>query len=301
VVRGPVAWTTLVILLWCALRFGVCAQTLTSSQLAQIGFDQKLNSLVSLELSFRDETGKAVKLGDYFGRKPVVLVLGYYECPMLCTLTFNGMVESMAEIKWSIGDQFEVVHVSINPKETSTLAAAKKQTYLKRYGRPGAAIGWHFLTGDEYAIRQLAREAGFQYAFDPSIGQYAHPSGLIVLTPQGKIAKYLFGVKFSPNELYDALKTASESKVGSRIQQLVLLCFHYSPIKGKYGAAIMAVLRLLGAGTLLSLSWLLFSGIKGRPPAALAPTMHFNEPLSPSPGASDKLSESSMPSSVGDP
>jgi protein SCO1/2 len=145
--------------------------------------------------------------------------------------------------------------VSIDPKETPELAGAKKQTYLRRYGRPSANAGWHFLTGDESDIRKLADEVGFHYAYDPSVKQYAHPSGLVILTPEGKVAKYMFGVKFSAPELYTALQAASERKVGSPIERLVLLCFHYTPIKGKYGALIMTLIRILGAATLVGMIW----------------------------------------------
>src|SRR5690348_3646919 len=170
--------------------FTARAQSLTAAQLSNIRFDQKLGSQVSLDLAFRDETGKTVTLAEYFGKKPVILVLGYYQCPMLCTLTFNGMVEGLNDMKWSIGDEFNVVNVSINPRETPELAAAKRKNYLKQYGRPSAAAGWHFLTGDEPQIRKLADEVGFQYAYDPSVHQYAHPSGLTILTPDGKVSKY---------------------------------------------------------------------------------------------------------------
>lgn len=246
----------LLLLLFSTFVVSTRAQTLTGSQLSSIRFDQRLNAQVSLDLPFRDEEGKAVTLRNYFGQKPVVLVLGYYQCPMLCTLTFNGMVEALNDVKWSIGNQFNVVHVSIDPHETPQLAAAKKQTYLKRYGRAEAGAGWHFLTGDESSIRALADEVGFHYAYDASVGQYAHPSGLVVLAPDGKVSKYLFGVKFSPTELLTALKGAAENKVGSPIERLVLLCFHYSPIQGKYGALIMGIVRFLGAMTLVGMAWL---------------------------------------------
>jgi protein SCO1 len=239
-----------------AFVFTARAQSLTESQLSDIRFDQKLGSQVTLDLHFRDETGKLVTLNDYFGRKPVVLVLGYYQCPMLCTLTFNGMVEAMNDMRWSIGDEFNVVNVSINPKETSELAAAKRRNYLKQYGRPSATAGWHFLTGDEAQIKALADEVGFHYAYDSSVQQYAHPSGLVILTPEGKVSKYLFGVKFAPSELYAALQDASRRNVGSPIHRLVLLCFHYNPIKGKYGAIIMVIIRIMGVTTLAGMVWL---------------------------------------------
>jgi len=231
------------------------AQTLTDSQLSEIRFNQKLNSRISLDLQFRDEDERTVPLRNYFGKRPVILVLGYYECPMLCTLTFNGMVEGLNDMKWSIGDQFTVVHLSIDPKETPALASAKKQTYLKRYGRAGAASGWHFLTGQESAIRQLADQVGFHFAYDPAVKQYAHPSGLVILTPDGTISKYFFGVKFAPNELYASLQAASERKVGSPIERLILLCFHYSPLHGRYGSLIITTLRILGIVTLAGMAW----------------------------------------------
>jgi len=246
------------VLIFCCtvLAHQTTAQTLTDQQLSRISFDQRLGEQVSLDLPFRDEERKAVTLGDYFGRKPVVLVLGYYGCPMLCTLTFNGMVEAMNDMKWSIGRDFNVVHVSIDPKETPELAAAKKATYVRRYGRAGAETGWHFLTGDESAIQKLTDEVGFRYAYDPTAKQYAHPSGLIILTPEGKTAKYFFGVKFAPAEVYAALQGASANKVGSPIERLVLLCFHYSPIHGRYGALIVIIIRVFAVVTLAAMAWL---------------------------------------------
>ena len=237
-------------------------QGLTDGALAQIRFDQKLNSRVSLDLSFHDEEGRPVQLRQYFGSKPVLLVLGYYECPMLCTLVLNGMVESAADMKWSIGREFEVLDVSINPDEKPPLAAAKKRTYIKRYGRSRAAQGWHFLTGSEQSIRQLANEVGFRYAYDPASKQYAHPSGLVVLTPEGKVSKYLFGVTYAPRDLFTALSEASTSRVGSPIQQLILLCFHYNPITGKYSGLIVVILRLLGVATLLGLAGLIVALVR---------------------------------------
>jgi protein SCO1/2 len=254
--------TALLFLMGVTWAVSVSAQSLTENQLLKIGFDQNLGAQVSLDLPFRDESGKSVTLRNYFGQKPVVLVLGYYQCPMLCTLTFNGMVEGMNDMKWSIGDQFNVVHVSIDPKETPELAAAKRQNYLKQYGRAGAGAGWHFLTGNEPQIRELADEVGFHYAYDASVGQYAHPSGLVILTQEGKVSKYFFGVKFTSSELYAALQDASKQNVGSPIQRLVLLCFHYNPIKGKYGAVIMAAIRILGAATLAGMGGLFVSLIR---------------------------------------
>jgi protein SCO1/2 len=229
------------------------AQSLSDEVLTQIHFEQKLSAQVTLNLPFRDEKGKSVRLGTYFGSKPVLLVLGYYRCPMLCALVLNGMVEGASDMRWSIGREFDVVDVSIDPHETPALAAAKKATYLKRYGRSGASSGWHFLTGDQPAIDQLAREVGFHYAYDPVSKEYAHASGLVMLTPEGKVSSYLFGVTFAPKNLAAALKTAATHQAGSPIQQLILLCFHYNPITGKYSGAIMVVLRVLAVATILGL------------------------------------------------
>jgi protein SCO1/2 len=226
------------------------AGAVSDDALGQVRFDQKLDTQVSLSLSFRDETGREINLGQYFGSKPVVLILGYYECPMLCTLVLNGFLESAADMKWSIGREFEVVDVSVNPRETPKLAAAKKRTYLKRYGRPGASEGWHFLTGDEPTIRQLADEVGFRFLYDPESKQFAHPSGLIILTTEGKVSAYIFGVTYGSKGLLDSLQKASSKQIGSPIKQFILLCFHYNPITGKYSGTIMTSLRLLSVAFL---------------------------------------------------
>lgn len=249
------------------------AEGLSDQALGQIRFEQKLGTQVTPALSFRDEEGQPVQLSRYFGQKPVLLVLGYYQCPMLCTLVLNGMLESAADMKWSIGQDFQVVDVSINPQETPALAAAKRRAYLKRYGRPSAAQGWHFLTGDEPAIRQLADEVGFRYAYDAASKQYAHPSGLVVLTPEGKVSGYLFGVTFASQDLYGALKAASSHQVTSPIQQLILLCFHYNPITGKYSGLIIIILRGLAIFTMLGFLALIVMLVRRgrRAEAALAP------------------------------
>jgi protein SCO1/2 len=230
---------------------GASASEVSESTLRTIRFDQNLDTQVSLDLPFRNETGRPVKLGDYFGRKPVILVPGYYGCPMLCTLVLNGLIETLQDIKMNVGDQFEVVNFSINPNETPALAAAKKRAYLRSYGRPGGAEGWSFLTGDEASIKKLADEIGFRYAYDSTIKQYAHPSGFVVLTPQGRVARYFFGVDFSAKDLDSALVAAADNQTGSPIRQLFLLCFHYSPITGKYGQLIMNSIRFCAIVTML--------------------------------------------------
>jgi len=239
------------------------ASELPDSALRQIRFDQRINAQIPFAATFRDETGKSVRLGDYFGRKPVILVLGYYGCPMLCTLVSNGLVETMQDLKADIGNQFDVLEVSISPLETPPLAAAKKREYLRHYGRRGADAGWHFLTGDEPAIRQLADAVGFRYAYDPAIKQYAHPSGFIVLTPQGKVSRYFFGVNFRGEELYAALQDASANRAGSPVRQLLLLCFHYSPVTGKYGALILGGVRAIGLATFVALAVFVTRSLRG--------------------------------------
>jgi protein SCO1/2 len=229
------------------------AQPISDSALAHIDFAQNLDAQVAPDLQFVDETGKSVRLGDYFGSKPVILVLGYYGCPMLCTLVLNGMVESLQDMQWRAGSDFVIVNVSINPDEHPALAAAKKQVYLKRYGRAGAREGWHFLTGREPEISRLAKTVGFGYQFDPATRQYAHPSGLVILTPQGKVARYLFGVTFTPHDLYQALHQASSNQIASPIQRIILLCFHYNPLRGKYSATIIGIVRLFSVATVLGI------------------------------------------------
>jgi protein SCO1 len=218
-----------------------------------VGIDQRLNKQVPLDLMFRDETGKSVRLGDYFGNKPIILVLVYYRCPMLCTLTLNGLERAMRVMPLDVGNQYTVVTVSFDPRETPALAIAKKQEYLAHYERPGAAAGWHFLTGEESSIRQLTEVVGFHYNYDPQSGQYAHTTGLVVLTPQGKIARYFYGVEFSPRDLRLSLVEASVNKIGSPVDEILLFCFHYDPATGKYGLAIMRVIQIAGAATVLAL------------------------------------------------
>jgi protein SCO1/2 len=253
----PVA--ILFLCLLCATR--IPAAELNDASLQHITFDQKPGAQVSPDLHFRDENGQPVNLGNYFGRRPVILVPGYYGCPMLCTLVLNGLVETMQDLKGNIGQEFDVVNYSIDPSETAVLAAQKKSTYLRRYGRPGAGTGWHFLTGDEASIRKLSDEIGFRYAYDTTLKQYAHPSGFVVLTPQGKIVRYFFGVDFPAKELDAALVSASANKTGSPIRQLLLLCFHYSPITGKYGNLILTTVRICGIATLAALGVLIARGM----------------------------------------
>jgi protein SCO1/2 len=244
----------------------VCAahaqKPLLDSDLAAIRFDQNLGGKIPLTLQFVDEAGARVTLNDYFSRKPVLLVLGYYECPMLCTLVFNGMVECLGDMRWTIGKEYDVVFVSIDPNETPRLAASKKANYLKRYGRDGATRGWHFLTGAQSSISELAKAIGYHYAYDPLVKQYAHPSGFVVLTPEGKISHYFMGVTFSPRAVFPAIQAAANKSIGERVQDLVLLCFHYRPLTGRFGPTIMTIVRMSGILTVAGLVFLIFRGTR---------------------------------------
>ena len=220
---------------------------------ADIGIDQKLNEQVPPDITFRDEAGKTVRLGDYFGRKPVILVLVYYECPMLCTLSLNSVLHSMQTITMSAGQDFEVVTVSFDPREKPELAAAKKRIYLTLYNRSSGWDGWHFLTGEEESIRRLTKAVGFRYKWDAATAQYAHATGIMVLTPEGKLSRYFYGIDYSPTDLRLSLVEASDGKIGTRADEVLLYCFHYDPTTGKYGLVITRVLQLAGAATVLLL------------------------------------------------
>jgi len=213
-----------------------------------VKFEQHPGQQISLNLVFRDETGRASKLGELFAKRPVILVPGYYRCPMLCTMINDGLINALENLRASVGIDFDVVDLSIDPNETPASAAAKKAIYVRRYGRSGAAAGWHCLIGDEKAIGQITDEVGYRYAYDPQIKQYAHPSGIIVLTPEGKVSRYIFGVTFNSTELRDALASAKQGKSDSVLSQLFLLCYHYNPITGKYGHLILSTLRFVSIG-----------------------------------------------------
>ncbi len=233
--------------------------------LDQVGIEQRLNQQIPLNTVFRDEDGKAVRLGDYFGQRPVILALVYYECPMLCTQTLNGLVSALSVLKFDVGHQFNVVTVSFNPKETPKLAAEKKRTYLTRYGRPGAEQGWHFLTGDQPSIEALTKAVGFHYAWDPQAQQFAHATAVMVLTPEGKLAQYYYGVEYSPKDLRLGLVEASQKKIGSAVDELLLYCYHYDPTVGRYGAVVANVLRLAGVVTIVVIGGFLFIMFRREP------------------------------------
>lgn len=221
--------------------------------LEEVGIDQRLDEQLPLDLVFQNETGKSVALAEYFGEKPAILSLVYYECPMLCTLVLNGLLRSLRTLSFDAGNQFSIVTLSIDPKETSELASQKKVEYISQYKREGAEKGWHFLTGEEEAVKTLADTIGFRYAYQPETGQYAHASGIMVVTPQGNVARYFYGVEYATRDLRLALVEAADGKIGSPVDQLLLYCYHYDPTTGKYGLLIMHVIRLAGVATVFAL------------------------------------------------
>ena len=221
--------------------------------LRKVRIEQRLNIQIPLETRFRDESGRTVALSDYFGRKPVILALVYYECPMLCTQILNGLTGSLKALSFDAGNEFEVLAVSFNPKDTPETAAAKKANYVRRYGRKGTENGWHFLSGEERSIRSLTEAVGFHYAYDPATQQYAHASAIMILTPQGKISRYFYGVEYAPRDVKLGLMEASQNKIGSPVDQAMLYCYQYDPTTGKYGPVVMNIVRLSGAATLLVL------------------------------------------------
>jgi protein SCO1/2 len=226
--------------------------------LSNIGIDQNLKQQVPLDVPFKDENGRDVKLSDYFGSKPVILSLVYYECPMLCTETLNGMVTAFKLLKFDVGQEFNVVTISFDARETPALATEKKKNYLRQYGRPGAEQGWHFLTGPQSSIDAVTKSVGFHYAWDQSTQQFAHATALMLLTPDGKIAQYYYGVEFSPRDMRFGIIEASQGKTGTVVDQVLLYCFHYDPRSGKYGAIITRVVQLAGGVTVLLLGGFMF-------------------------------------------
>ena len=230
--------------------------------LKNVGIEQHLDEQIPPDLTFRDETGKPVRLGDYFGKKPVILNLVYYQCPMLCGEVLSGLESALRVLKFDVGKEFDVLTVSFDPRETPDMATKKKAEFLKRYGRPGAAAGWHFLTGPQESIDALTKAAGFQYQYDPKTGQFAHATAIAILTPEGKIAQYYYGVEYAPKDLRLGLIQASENKIGTLADQVLLYCYHYDPTTGKYGAIIARVLQLSGLATVLALGILMTALIR---------------------------------------
>ncbi len=221
--------------------------------LRKVGIDQKLDQLLPLEAAFRDEAGKAVTLGHYFGKRPVILALVYYECPMLCTQVMEGLVRSLKPLKFDPGKEFDVVAVSFDAREGPAQAAAKKQAMLERYARPGTQAGWHFLTGEQASIDALTRAAGFRYAWDPQTNQFAHGAAVVIVTPEGRIAQYYWGIEYPPKDLRLGLVEASKNKIGNLTDQILLYCYHYDPATGRYGNVVLGSMRALALATVLGL------------------------------------------------
>ena len=259
VIMGSFKAQELAVSLKAATRFfllsAFCLLVIAAPALAQAGrpvrpsdirFEQRLDNQVPLDLDFRDERGGTVRLGEYFNAKPVILALVYYECPMLCNQVLNGLVQSLKPISFDAGKEFEVIVVSFNPRETFHLASAKKATYLRDYGRPGTSAGWHFMTGDPKPIAALANAVGFRYVYDPALNQYAHASGIMLLTPQGRLSRYFYGIEYAPRDLRLGIIEASSGRIGTPVDELMLLCYRYDPATGKYSAAVMNALRVGG-------------------------------------------------------
>lgn len=224
----------------------------------RVGIDQHLGDLLPLDTTFHDETGKTIHLSDCFHGRPVILTLVYFECPMLCTMELNGLTGSLKTLNLNIGKDFDVITVSFDPTETPSLATQKKAGYLRSYGRDGSAANWHFLTGDAESIARLTKAVGFRYYQDPVTRQYAHASAIFVVTPDGHLSKYFYGIEYSPRDLRLSLIEASAGHTGSLADALVLLCYHYDPTKARYGLAIMRILRSAGVMTLVTIGGFIY-------------------------------------------
>jgi protein SCO1/2 len=254
-------------------------QATTPAILHNVGITQNLNAQIPPDLVFRDETGKSVRIGDFFGKKPIVLSLVYFDCPALCTEVLNGELRTIKAISLDLGKDFEAVTVSFEPKDTPALAEAKRDVYIGQYGRPGATDHWHFLTGDRQSIDALTNAVGFQYAYDSSIRQYAHAAAILVLTPDGRIDRYFYGVIYPARDVRLGLVEASEGKIGTLTDHALLYCYQYDPMTGRYGVVVMNVLRAAGGLTVLILGIFMIMMFlrertrpSGLPPAAGAKT-----------------------------
>ncbi|MGE5413942.1 MAG: SCO family protein [Syntrophomonadaceae bacterium] len=233
--------------------------------LKDIGIEQRLDAPLPLDTPLLDEAGRAVRLGDYFGKRPVVFALVYYNCPMLCTQVLNGLVGALNTMSLEAGRDFDVVAVSFDPRDKPSDAAAKKDAYLPRYKRPNSGEGWHFLTGDEAAIARVTKAAGFRFKWDESRSQFAHASAIIVATPDGRLARYFYGIEYAPRDLRLGIVEASAGKVGTPVDQVLLYCFHYDPSSGKYGWVVVRMVRLAALATLGVLAFAIWRMSRRRP------------------------------------
>jgi protein SCO1/2 len=239
--------------------------------LKDVAYQQRLGEHIPLDLSFVDEQGQTVAIGDFFGEQPVLLALGYYECPMLCSLVRDGLVQAVSDVQLDIGADYQVVYVSIDPTETPMNAANAKAQSVSQYGRPDSTDGWHFLTGTQDNIKRLADAVGFAYFYDETIDQYAHAAGIIVLTPMGELARYFYGIEYNPSDVRLGLVEASDNKIGSPVDQLLLLCYSYDPTTGRYSGLVMTVLRVVSAIFIVAIVGLVIflnrgTGTPGSPP-----------------------------------
>jgi protein SCO1/2 len=242
-----------VLLISLSATIAIVARAQTAPQasiLNDVRIDQKLDTQIPADLTFKDENGATVQLGQYYGKRPMVLVLVYYKCPMLCTMVLNDLNKVIGAMKMNVGEQFDIVTVSFDPSETPELAAKKKHQYVRAYNRPHAEEGWHFLTGDEDNIKKLTEAVGFHYAWDEKFKQYAHASGIMVLTPEGKTSKYFYGVEYSAVDLRLSLTEAAGGKISAPVEQVLLYCFHYDPATGKYS---LMVTRMVQIGAILTM------------------------------------------------
>ena len=237
-----------------------------------VGIDQRLGETLPLDATLRDELGREVRLGDYFGDRPVILALVYYECPMLCTLELNGLLKTIRVVPLTLGDDYQIVTVSFDPGETPELAARKKQEYMEQYRQQGAERGWHFLTAEQGSIDRLTEAMGFRYKYDPETDLFTHASAIMVATPEGKLSRYFYGVEYSPRDLRLGLVEASQNQIGSFVDQVLLFCFHYDPVQGKYSLVILNGLRAAGIVTVLAIFGFLWTMLRrDRSRATVAP------------------------------
>jgi len=233
--------------------------------LKNVGIEQNLNQPIPPDLMFQDDLGRSVRLGDLFGKRPIILNLVYYNCPMLCGEVLSGLENSLRMMSFDVGKEFDVITVSFDPTETPEMAAKKKGDFLRRYKRAGAEQGWHFLVGPKISVDALTKAAGFQYQYDEKTKQFAHAAAILILTPQGKIAQYYYGIEFPPKDLRLGLVEAGAGKIGNVVDQLLLYCYHYDPEQGKYSATILRVLRLAGVATMLFIGTFIFVMIRRGP------------------------------------
>ena len=223
--------------------------------LKKIGIEQKLGEMLPPDAILKDESGASVRLGDYFGKRPVIIAFVYYECPMLCNQVLNGLTGSLKGMSLEAGKDFDVVAISFDARENEKpdLAKNKKASYMERYGKPGTESGWHFLTGTQEELDKVTNAAGFSYKWDERSNQFAHAGGIMVTTPEGKLSRYMYGIDYSPKDLKFGIMESSTNKIGSTTEQLLLYCYHYDPSTGKYGLAILRVMRLGGIATILAM------------------------------------------------